>query len=91
MQVDGAGVLDCQLYRQGERHILHLVNLDQGGAWRGRLEEFTPAGPFTVRLKASGRRARFLVGGGEAEVNERDGWITVEVARIADHEVVVFE
>ena len=29
--------------------------------------------------------------GGEAEVNERDGWITVEVARIADHEVVVVE
>jgi hypothetical protein len=24
-------------------------------------------------------------------VNERDGWITVEVARIADHEVVVVE
>lgn len=91
LQVDGAGVLDCQLYRQGDRHILHLVNLDQGGAWRGRLEEFTPAGPFTVRVRASGRRVRFLVAGGEAEVSERDGWITVEVARVADHEVVVFD
>ena len=91
LQVDGAGVLDCQVYRQGDAVVLHLVNLDQGGAWRGRLEEFTPSGPFTVRLKASGRRARFLVAGGEAEVNERDGWITVEVARIADHEVVVVE
>jgi hypothetical protein len=91
LQVDGAGVLDCQVYRHGDAVVLHLVNLDQGGAWRGRLEEFTPSGPFTVRLKASGRRARFLVAGGEAEVNERDGWITVEVARIADHEVVVVE
>jgi len=91
LQVDGAGVLDCEIYRQGDATVLHLVNLDQGGAWRGRLEEFTPAGPFAVRLKANGRRARFLVAGGEAEVNGRDGWITVEVARIADHEIVVFD
>jgi hypothetical protein len=82
---------DCQLYRQGDRYVLHLVNLDQGGAWRGRLEEFTPAGPFTVALRASGRRARFLVSGGEVEVKEQDGWITVEVDRITDHEVVVLE
>jgi hypothetical protein len=89
LRVDGAGVLDCQLYRQGDRHILHLVNLDQGGAWRGRLEEFTPAGPFTVSLRVSGSRARLLVSGDEVDVKEQDGWITVEVDRITDHEVVV--
>jgi hypothetical protein len=91
LRVEGAGVLDCQLYRQGERHVLHLVNLDQGGAWRGRLQELTPAGPFTVSVKATGRRARFLVSGGEVEVNEQDGWITVGVDRITDHEVVVLD
>ncbi|MGW1343933.1 alpha-amylase family protein [Kribbella sp. NPDC002412] len=89
LQVEGAGVLDCQLYRQGDAHILHLVNLDQGGAWRGRLEELTPAGPFTVRVRAAGTQARFLVAGAEAEVTAQDGWITVGVDRITDHEVVV--
>jgi hypothetical protein len=89
LSVEGAGVLDCHLYRQGEAVILHLVNLDQGGAWQGRLEEFTPAGPFTVRLRAAGTRAVFLVSGGEVEVSGQDDWITVEVARITDHEVVV--
>ncbi len=91
LKVDGAGVLDCQVYRQGERTVLHLVNLDQGGAWRGRLEEFTPAGPFTVSVKASGSRAALLVDGGEAAVTPEDGWITVEVERITDHEVLVVE
>jgi hypothetical protein len=89
LQIEGAGVLDCQLYRQGDTLVLHLVNLDQGGAWRGRLEELTPSGPFTVRIRAQGSRARFLVSGVEAEVNEQDGWITVGVDRITDHEVVV--
>ncbi|GAA1641242.1 family 10 glycosylhydrolase [Kribbella alba] len=89
LSVEGAGVLDCHLYRQGETVILHLINLDQGGAWQGRLEEFTPAGPFTVRLRAAGSRAVFLVSGGEVEVSGQDDWITVEVARITDHEVVV--
>jgi hypothetical protein len=90
LAVEGAGVLDCQLYRQGDALVLHLVNLDQGGAWRGRLEELTPAGPFTVRVRAEGLgRAAFLVAGGEAEVKDEDGWITVEIARITDHEVVV--
>jgi hypothetical protein len=40
-------------------------------------------------LRAAGSRAAFLVGGGEAEVSDQDGWITVEVARITDHEVLV--
>ncbi|HET6743793.1 MAG TPA: Tat pathway signal protein, partial [Kribbella sp.] len=91
LKVSGAGVLDCQLYRQGDRHILHLVNLDQGGAWRGRLEEFTPVGPFVIEVKASATRARLLVSGTEAAVHEQDGWITVGVDRITDHEVVVLD
>ncbi|MFF0266757.1 beta-galactosidase [Kribbella sp. NPDC004536] len=89
LRVDGAGVLDCQLYRQGDRHILHLVNLDQGGAWRGRLEELTPAGPFAVSLRVNASRARLLVSREEVDVQQRDGWITVLVYRITDHEIVV--
>ncbi|GAA1572199.1 MULTISPECIES: alpha-amylase family protein [Kribbella] len=91
LRVDGAGVLDCQLYRQGDRHILHLVNLDQGGAWRGRLEELTPAGPFAVSLRVSASRARLLVSRQEAEVQRQEGWITVLVYRITDHEILLLD
>ena len=90
LEVSGAGVLDCQLYRQGSSVILHLVNLDQGGAWRGRLEEFTPAGPFTVRVPFEFGQVKFLVAGGEVEVSAEGGWITVGVERVIDHEVLVF-
>ncbi|MGZ0149100.1 beta-galactosidase [Kribbella sp. WER1] len=91
LRVDGPGVLDCQLYRQGDRHVLHLVNLDQGGAWRGRLEELTPAGPFAVSLRVNASRARLLVSRRTADVQQHDGWITVLVYRITDHEIVVLE
>ncbi|MGW7682188.1 hypothetical protein ACWGID_15710 [Kribbella sp. NPDC054772] len=60
-------------------------------AWRGGLEEFTPGGPFTVSLNVSGARARLLVQGSEVAVQEKDGWITVGVDRITDHEVVVLD
>lgn len=64
LSVEGAGVLDCHLYRQGQTIVLHLVNLDQGGAWQGRLQELTPAGPFTIRLPFERERAELLVAGG---------------------------
>jgi hypothetical protein len=93
LEVDGAGVLDCHLYRQGDEVVLHLVNLDQGGAWRGRLEELTPAGPFTVRVRqpegTALSRAELLVAGGEPNLAALDGWVTFGIERIADHEVVV--
>ncbi|MET9023256.1 alpha-amylase family protein [Actinopolymorpha sp. NPDC004070] len=93
LAVEGAGVLDCHLYRKGASLVLHLVNLDQGGAWRGRLQELTPSGPFEVRVRppagVSPTRAEFLVSEGDSELGLDDGWVTFGVERIADHEVVV--
>ncbi|HZC25522.1 MAG TPA: Tat pathway signal protein, partial [Actinopolymorphaceae bacterium] len=92
LAVEGAGVVDCHLYRQQETLVLHLVNLDQGGAWRGRLEELTPSGPFMVRVRVpdglAPSTASLLVDGRTAEVSSAAGWVSFEVARIADHEVV---
>jgi len=95
LAVEGAGVVDCHLYRQGEALIVHLVNLDQGGAWRGRLEELTPSGPFNVRVRVpdgmTPTTASLLVGGRTVELASADGWVSLDVARIADHEVVRLE
>ena len=95
LAVEGAGVVDCHLYRKDDALVLHLVNLDQGGAWRGRLQELTPSGPFDVRVRVptdlTPTRASFLVGGSETALSRDDGWVSFGVDRIADHEVVVLD
>jgi hypothetical protein len=94
LAVEGAGVLDCHLYRKGDAVVLHLVNLDQGGAWPGRLEELTPSGPFVIHVSVPSdltpTRVRLLVAGRDVTASADDtGRVTFEVDRIADHEVVV--
>jgi Hypothetical glycosyl hydrolase 6 len=95
LAVDGAGVVDCHLYRKDDSLVLHLVNLDQGGAWRGRLAELTPNGPYTVRVRVpegpAPQRARLLVAGSETALATSGGWVECVVERIADHEVVVLD
>jgi hypothetical protein len=39
LEVRGAGLIDCHLYRQPGRVILHLVNLTNPGAWRSPVDE----------------------------------------------------
>jgi hypothetical protein len=95
LAVEGPGLIDCHLYRQEERLILHLVNLTNPGAWRAPVHELIPVGPLWVRLQlpagSAAGAARLLVAGGEVAVVTRDGWAAVEVPPIADHEVVVVE
>jgi hypothetical protein len=44
LEVRGAGLIDCHLYRQPGRVILHLVNLTNAGAWRSPVDELIPVG-----------------------------------------------
>ncbi|MFN8635237.1 MAG: alpha-amylase family protein [Chloroflexota bacterium] len=93
IQVEGAGLVDCHLYRQSGRLVLHLVNLTNDGAWRQPVHELIPVGPFAVKVKltdgVSGTSARLLVAESSAACVVADGWATFEVPRILDHEVVV--
>jgi Hypothetical glycosyl hydrolase 6 len=91
--VDGAGLIDCHVYSQPGRLIVHLVNLSNEAAWRGPMDEFIPVGPLTVRVRlpqdVPGRGATCLVGGSKPGVAVQQRWATVEIARVVDHEVVV--
>jgi hypothetical protein len=93
LTVTGPGLLDCHLYRQGERLVLHLVNLTGDGG-RGPLHEVVPVGPIevTVRLPRPAARVavRSLVAGGEqrAEVTP-DGCGRFAVSSVGEHEVLV--
>ena len=42
--VEGAGLMDCHLYRQAGRLILHPVNVTNAGAWRATGDNFPGRG-----------------------------------------------
>jgi len=95
LTVEGPGMIDCHLYRQDRKTILHLVNLTSAATWRAPLEEFIPVGPLRVTLSlpagmAAGNTARLLVSSTTRPVTVRRNSVEVEVPSIRDHEVVVF-
>ena len=96
LAVHGPGLIDCQLYRQDRRFILHLVNLTSAGTWRAPVEELIPVGPIRIGLTlpaetASVKKARLLVAGTVRPVQILSGSVHTEIPSILDHEVIVFE
>src|SRR5262249_12440461 len=95
LTVEGPGLIDCHLYHQPGRVVLHLVNLTSAGTWRAPVEELIPVGPLRalVRLPddVRGRTARRLVGGDTKPISIMRGWGIVEVPSVLDHEVIVLE
>ena len=93
LAVEGAGLIDCHLYRQAGRHVLHLVNLTSEATWRAPVHELIRVGPFTVRVRvpqpAAATRARLLVAGVDKPVRMENGMATIDVDSILDHEAIV--
>ncbi len=93
LRVDGAGYLDCHLYQQSGRLILHIVNLSNSEAWRGAVHELLPVGPIDVSVRlpkdVAGENISLRVSekGVKGEVSQ--GWTRFSIPRITDHEVVV--
>ena len=52
LAVEGAGMIDCNIYHQPGRMVLHLTNLTNSGTWRQPIEEYIPIGPISVKIKA---------------------------------------
>jgi hypothetical protein len=93
--IDGPGLVDCHLYEQPGRMILHLVNLTSEATWRAPLDELIRVGPFKVKVRVpegtADGRARLLVAGGEQPTRIESGMAALEIAGIVDHEVIVIE
>jgi len=93
LEVRGPGFIDCHLYRQNARLILHLINLSNEAAWRAPIEEWISVGPLHVRVKlpqgVHAASARGLVSGAPMPLTVTDGWATFDVKSIRDHEVVL--
>lgn len=92
LKVEGAGLLDCHLYQQQDRLVLHLVNLTNAGAWRSPVDELTPAGPFQVSLDLPAGMAgsiRSLVTGVELATSVGSNRVHFEISSIRDHDVLL--
>ena len=93
LKVRGPGLIDCHLYRQQDRMILHLVNLSGAGAWRSPLQETIPVGPVQVSIQlpagGSARAVELLVADQVQSVALNGRWASFELESIGSHEVAV--
>jgi len=93
LKVECAGMIDCNLYRQQNRLILHLVNLTSAATWRQPTEEFIPVGPVKVGIKlpddVTGKKLKLLVSEQDISAEIKDGWMSFTISSIIEHEVVV--
>jgi len=93
LAIECAGLIDCNLYQQKGRLILHFVNLTSAGTWRQPVDEYIPIRPVKVRVKLSenvrGRRVQLLVADQKISGEVEKGWVQFTVNSILDHEVVV--
>ena len=91
--VEGPGLIDCHLYHQPGRLILHLVNLTSAGTWRQPVHELIPIGPLKLRVQklpgVRGKRVRLLVAGKTDAARTLGNWSHLQVQSVLDHEVVV--
>ncbi|PYR88426.1 MAG: Tat pathway signal protein [Acidobacteria bacterium] len=93
LRVEGPGLVDCHLYEQSARMILHIVNLTSEATWRAPVDELIKVGPFKVALRlpqrVTGRTARLLVSAIDRPVAIDGGIAVIEIESILDHEVLV--
>jgi hypothetical protein len=93
LAVECAGLVDCNIYHQPGRLILHIANLTSAGTWRQPVDEFIPIGPVKVRIKfpedVNGKSMQLLVSELKVTGIVKNGWIQFTINSITDHEVVV--
>ncbi len=88
----GSGLVALTGYAQGARRILHLFNRIVTAPVPGRQDVLVPQGPITIRLRwtlPGLPEAICRVAGTEAEVTRDGDMLTITVAELRDHEVVV--
>lgn len=94
VDIDGPGLVDCHPYRQGNRILIHITNLNNEGAWRAPVSEIVPSGPYRVRVHVSlsrASRALLAVAGRNTECRAVGDWVQFEIEQIHDHELAVLE
>lgn len=95
LEVEGRGLIDCELYQQAGRIILHVVNLTSAATWRPPVHELISIGPLHIKLKlppgSSAETLTMLVSGKTEEIKSMDNWIHFVLPSVLDHEIVLLE
>ena len=93
--VTGAGVLVVTVWRQKTSMTVHLVNLTNPMMMKGPLRELTPRTEQRVRVKLpKGRKAkkvRLSVADKTPQLTRSEGYLSLIVPSILDHEVVAID
>jgi hypothetical protein len=93
--VEGQGTLDVTIWRQKESLTVHLVNLTNPMMMKGPIRELLPVGAQKVRIRMpEGRKAKkvqFLVGTAVPRAQEANGYLTLTVPSILDHQVIAVD
>ena len=93
LAVSGPGLIDCHLYEQRGRMVLHLVNLTSAATWQAPLNQLIRVGPFEVKVRLPQPRAqaaaRLLVSGVERPVVMEGATGPIQIDSILDHELLV--
>ncbi|WP_460809886.1 hypothetical protein [Microlunatus endophyticus] len=92
--IDADGLVSASLYGQPGRRILHLTNRVLTSRVPGREAHLVPVGPVAVRVRHEGPtepRITSRVTGVELTGKAEDGYVSFEVDKITDHEVIVIE
>lgn len=94
MKVEGPGYLDCKIYKQGRRFILHLVNLSGCNMTPGYVEEVLPVGPLKITVKLDDfipATARYKVSGVNHPVCIEANNAVLNIDKLHKHEMIVLE
>ena len=95
LEVDGPGYIDCHLYSQENRLILHMINLTHCRSWPNPGEEPVPVGPLQVRisLPSHAEITRVVPRVAQPRITfTQDGTqLLLDVSAILDHEMIVIE
>jgi hypothetical protein len=92
-RVEAPGYLDCKLYRQPGRWLLHLVNLTHANQQPGFFEQICPLHQVRVSLVVQDvaiHAVMLQVAGQSACFEQQDGMVNLVIERLDDHELVVF-
>jgi hypothetical protein len=93
LSVTGPGSLNCELYRQDKRLILHVLNFTNAGTWRAPVDELIPVGPLEVAVRSDARplSVSAMVAGAGMRAAYDSGWVKFIVPSVLDHELIVIE
>ena len=93
LSVQAIGLLDCNIYHQPGRMIMHVTNLTSAATWRQPVHELIPIGPVSIKIKlgkdVKGDKLNLLVSGEKASAKVKDGWSEFQIRSILNHEVIV--